>query len=280
MSNYIEQAAETTEAGQAIQAHPRQVCEHKIALHVDASIGVVDTDPAEADAWAYEAGKEAWEFDLQTPEKLASHPALSAAFKRGFDSVEQLSRSQRDVSNYRDQEQPVAATESVFFAKLRDVSRGLDVIENALAVASGGDLSQVPFPLVGEDAQIHLNAQKGAYLHVLEMCSADSLAKWLAQAQSGMPDEAALLSMLQEVAQGLEVIEGALKISSSGDLSQAPFPLVGQEAQIHLNAQSEAYLHALEMCNASTIQEFLNGNLDQDRDAVTSYRDCDSCPGM
>lgn len=97
MTNYIEQAAETTEADQAIQAHLRQACEHKIALHVDAAIDVVDTDPAEADAWAYEAGKEAWEFDIQTPEKLASHPALSAAFKRGFDSVEQQSRSQRDV---------------------------------------------------------------------------------------------------------------------------------------------------------------------------------------
>lgn len=105
MTNYIEQAAETTEADQAIQAHLRQACEHKIALHVDAAIDVVDTDPAEADAWAYEAGKEAWEFDIQTPEKLASHPALSAAFKRGFDSVEQQSRSQRDVSNYTDPNQ-------------------------------------------------------------------------------------------------------------------------------------------------------------------------------
>ncbi|PPC84528.1 MAG: hypothetical protein CTY39_08605 [Hyphomicrobium sp.] len=97
MSNYIEQAAETTEAGQATRAHLRQACEHKIALHVDAACDVVGTDPVEADAWAYEAGKEAWEFDLQAPEKLASHQALSAAFKRGFDSVEQQARSQREV---------------------------------------------------------------------------------------------------------------------------------------------------------------------------------------
>lgn len=103
MSNYIEQAAETTEAGQAIRAHLRQACEHKIALHVDAAIDVVDTDPSEADAWAYEAGKEAWEFDLQAPEKLASHPALSAAFKRGFDCFERQSRSQREASNYIEQ---------------------------------------------------------------------------------------------------------------------------------------------------------------------------------
>ena len=100
LSNFIEQSAETTAFEQAIQAHHRRACGHKIALHVDAAIDVVDTDPAEADAWAYEAGKEAWEFDIHTPEKLASHPALSAAFKRGFDSVEQQSRSQRDVKKY------------------------------------------------------------------------------------------------------------------------------------------------------------------------------------
>jgi hypothetical protein len=99
MSNYIEQAAETIETGQTIQAHLRQASEHKIAMHVDAAFDVVDTDSAEAYAWAYEAGKEAWEFDLQAPKKLASHPALSVAFKRGFDSVEQQACSQREVSN-------------------------------------------------------------------------------------------------------------------------------------------------------------------------------------
>ena len=51
LSNFIEQSAETTAFEQAIQAHHRRACEHKIALHVDAAIDVVDTDPAEADAW-------------------------------------------------------------------------------------------------------------------------------------------------------------------------------------------------------------------------------------
>lgn len=83
------QSAEAAGADQAIREHLRQTCEHKIALHVDAAIGVVDTNPEEADSWVYEAGVESWEFDLQVPEKLASYPALSAAFKRGFDSVEQ-----------------------------------------------------------------------------------------------------------------------------------------------------------------------------------------------
>jgi len=169
---------------------------------------------------------------------------------------------------------------NIFLTRLREVSRGLDVISNALEIASSGDLSQVPFPVVGEDAQIHLSAQKDAYLHVMEMCSADSLTNWLAQAQSGMPNEAASLSKLHEVAQGLEVIQQSLKKCSSGDISQAPFPLVGQTAHIHLNAQSSAYLHALEMCNADSIQAFLNGYVEQDRDAVTISRNSDSCLGM
>lgn len=84
IARFVFDAEKAVKEHYAIQAHLRQACEHKNALHVDAAIDVVDTDPVEADAWAYEAGKEAWEFDLQAPEKLASHPALSAAFKRGF----------------------------------------------------------------------------------------------------------------------------------------------------------------------------------------------------
>jgi len=159
----------------------------------------------------------------------------------------------------------VAATENVFLSTLRDVSRGLDVIEDALKVASSGDLTQVPFPLVGRDAQIHLDARKGAYLHVLEMCSAESLKKWLAQEQMAVPDERAVLAKLREAAEGLDVIEVALKACTNGDLSQAPFPLCGQEARIHLDAQGGAYLHALEMCSAESVQELLANFIDEQR---------------
>jgi len=89
--DYIEPTGGSTEGDKTIQAHLREACEHKIALHVGAAIDVVDTDPVEADAWAYEAGKEAWDFDLKAPEKLLPFPLLNAAFKRGFDSVEQVS---------------------------------------------------------------------------------------------------------------------------------------------------------------------------------------------
>lgn len=159
----------------------------------------------------------------------------------------------------------MAATENVFLSTLRDVSRGLDVIEDALKVASSGDLTQVPFPLVGRDAQIHLDARKGAYLHVLEMCSAESLKKWLAQEQMAVPDERTVLAKLREAAEGLDVIEVALKACTNGDLSQAPFPLRGQEARIHLDAQGGAYLHALEMCSAESVQELLSNFIDEQR---------------
>lgn len=91
------QATETDEVDQTIRGRLLEACEHKIALHVDAAIEVVDADPAEVDAWAYEAGKEAWEFDPQAPKKLASYPALHTAFMRGFDAVEKHARLQRDV---------------------------------------------------------------------------------------------------------------------------------------------------------------------------------------
>lgn len=55
----------------------------------------MDAEPAQAESLAYEAGKEAWEFDLQAPEKLDLCPLLSAAFKRGFDSVEQAASMER-----------------------------------------------------------------------------------------------------------------------------------------------------------------------------------------
>jgi len=49
MSNYIEPTGGGTEGDKAIQAYLREACEHKIALHVDAAIDVVDADPVEAE---------------------------------------------------------------------------------------------------------------------------------------------------------------------------------------------------------------------------------------
>lgn len=145
----------------------------------------------------------------------------------------------------------------LLLATLRNVSFGLDVVEEALKVVSSGDLADAPFPLAGREAQIHLDAKKHAYLHVLEMCSAESLKTWLAQDLGRAHDEPTLLLKLQEVVQGLEVVEVALKTCTSGDLSQATFPLVADEARLQLEATAGAYLHALEMCNSTSVREVL-----------------------
>lgn len=122
-----------------IQAHLRKACEHKIALHVDAAIDVVGTDPVEADSWAYEAGKEAWDFDLKAPEKLAHYPLLTAAFKRGFDSVKQASsqrEAQGNVSNYSEPRANETRTNASFLVAAIGTDRGV------LAQCFAGDEAQ------------------------------------------------------------------------------------------------------------------------------------------
>ena len=51
------------------------------------------------------------------------------------------------------------------------VAEGLKIIEEALAKASSGDLSQAPFTLTGSDAALWLRATASAYRHALEMLS-------------------------------------------------------------------------------------------------------------
>lgn len=46
---------------------------------------------------------------------------------------------------------------------------------------------------------------------------------------------------------GTEVIEKCLAVAAKGDWNDAPMPLHGDEARLWLRAQTEAYLHALEM---------------------------------
>lgn len=70
-------------------------------------------------------------------------------------------------------------------------------------------------------------------------------------------DAAALFAALKDLVQGFDVIEKAMKASASGDLTQAPFPLVGDEARAYLSGLTAGYLHALEMCNASTFKPLL-----------------------
>jgi hypothetical protein len=148
--------------------------------------------------------------------------------------------------------------QSEILSQLNDVWTGLLLVESAMSVAASGDTSQAPFPLCGNQANIYVAAQKSAYQHVLEMCSAATLSTWMQTLHSPPPDDAVALAKLKDVHQGLVVADAALKRSSSGDLTQAIFPLVGQEAEIHLSGTSAAYQYALEMCNFSALSKFLS----------------------
>ena len=56
---------------------------------------------------------------------------------------------------------------------------------------------------------------------------------------------------------GINIIEAAHKKAAIGELSNAPFPMVGEQASIHLQAQASALGHALDMLNASDMDHFI-----------------------
>lgn len=53
---------------------------------------------------------------------------------------------------------------------------------------------------------------------------------------------------------GTEIIERCLKKAAAASPSDAPFPLVGDEARLWHQAQAEAYRHALEMMGAPSAE--------------------------
>lgn len=57
-----------------------------------------------------------------------------------------------------------------------------------------------------------------------------------------------------DLKEGFAIIEEALKKVSSGDLSQAQFPLTGNSARAYLAGAASAYQHCLEMCNISEVK--------------------------
>lgn len=59
---------------------------------------------------------------------------------------------------------------------------------------------------------------------------------------------------LKQHAEGFAIIEAALKKCTSGDLSQAPFPLVENSARAYLRVSAEAYQYCLEMCNVKEVK--------------------------
>ena len=60
----------------------------RIDLLIDAAIQDLDECPVQAEFYAYEAGKYAWELDAATPHKLVMHPVLAKVFEQGKADVQ------------------------------------------------------------------------------------------------------------------------------------------------------------------------------------------------
>jgi hypothetical protein len=96
-----------------------------------------------------------------------------------------------------------------------------------------------------EKELIYQEAKRSAYNHVLEMCNAYSVEMWFQESPVSERNDAGALVQLQSIADGLATTESALQTISSGDLAQAPFPLVGEGARIYLEGLGDAYKDAL-----------------------------------
>lgn len=67
----------------------RQIAQ-RIEMLLDAALSLIDCDATEAECWAYEAGRYAWEVDARTPERLAPYPVLADAFGRGKSDIQEV----------------------------------------------------------------------------------------------------------------------------------------------------------------------------------------------
>lgn len=137
----------------------------------------------------------------------------------------------------------------------------LENAANALITIAGiarmNEASVTPYDDSPEKEKIFQEAGRSAYNHVLEACNDQSVQDWLNEGPLDQRNEAGALSQLQDLGKGLEIIEAALQRVSTDDLSQAPFPLVGEEARIHLEGKQSAYSAALGFGAFKALREHL-----------------------
>lgn len=73
-----------------------------------------------------------------------------------------------------------------------------------------------------------------------------------------------LQAMLRDVSEGLDIIERKLTEADAADPADAPFPLVGEQANLWHRATASAYLHAVEMCNSDSVRRFVANGFKHD----------------
>lgn len=96
-----------------------------------------------------------------------------------------------------------------------------------------------------EKERIFLQGAQSASQYVLEMCNEQSVAKWLSETPPSERDAADVAARIKSMAEGLRQVKSVYRVACSGDLSEAPFPLVGEEAQIYFEGKQWAYEDAL-----------------------------------
>lgn len=147
-------------------------------------------------------------------------------------------------------------------ATLREVSRGINRIEDALAGIATGDLTnaaflaKAAFPLEGRDAQVYLQAKVGAYLQVLVACSHKKLERCLWEARTAPSDEGALLAQVGSIGKALEFLVRAQNTSVDSrraDVRANFAHLSDADVVLHVNSAAEAYWDALEMCDSTKV---------------------------
>jgi hypothetical protein len=82
----------------------------------------------------------------------------------------------------------------------------------------------------------------------------------------------ALKEQIKDVGVGLGVVEQSFAKACKMDPSDAPFPLVGAEAQSHLTGRRDAYQHALEMMNSAELQALIQNNFKEPASAPSVGR--------
>lgn len=80
----------TIDDDESAEVFTRRQIAQRIDGLLNAAISLIDCDATEAECWAYEAGRYAWELDAETPERIAPYPVLADAFKRGKADVQEI----------------------------------------------------------------------------------------------------------------------------------------------------------------------------------------------
>lgn len=141
---------------------------------------------------------------------------------------------------------------------------GIALIEEKLEIAKRRLPGDVPFPLVGREADLYHEASYNAYSHSLEMISSQCLRE-MHDKLGAVPlrdDEVCKQNLMIAIAlfgeygvtSGAAIIEKCLQTATRGSHLDSPVPLSPEEGKTWHRAQQSAYQYALEMLCTGSLQ--------------------------